>query len=66
MSRTRFSGIDILGITLGVLAILIVVGSIVVIAQGRMFDFRWDIPEGRGFWSGQEFSFGGCRARGKG
>jgi len=59
MSRTRFSPIDILGITLGVLAILVVVGSIVAIAQGRMFDLRWSIPEGRGFWNGQEFSFGG-------
>jgi hypothetical protein len=59
MTHTRFSAIDILGITLGVLAILIVVGSIVMIAQGRMFDFRWNIPEGRGFWNGQQYSFGG-------
>ncbi len=43
MNRTRRSPIDILGITLGVLAILIVIGSIVGIATGRMFDVRsWD------------------------
>jgi DUF4097 and DUF4098 domain-containing protein YvlB len=59
MTRTRFSAIDILGITLGVLAILIVVGSLVAIAQGRMFEFRWSIPEGQGFWNGQAFSIGG-------
>jgi len=51
MNRTRLSPIDILGITLGVIVILIVIGSVVVIAQGRMFDFRWSIPELRGSWA---------------
>jgi DUF4097 and DUF4098 domain-containing protein YvlB len=48
MNRTRLSPIDILGITLGVLAILIVIGSIVYIAQGRMFSAGF--PDMRGRW----------------
>lgn len=59
MSRTRLSPIDILGITLGVIVILIVIGSVVVIAQGRMFDFRWSIPELRGSWAPSQLSLGG-------
>ncbi len=59
MSRTRLSPIDILGITLGVIVILIVIGSVVVIAQGRMFDFRWSIPELRGSWARPQASIGG-------
>jgi DUF4097 and DUF4098 domain-containing protein YvlB len=58
MNRTRFSPFDILGITLGALVILIVIGSVVMIAQGRMFDFRWSLPEGRSWWDGGELSFG--------
>jgi len=55
MSRTRRSGTDILGITLGVIVILIVVGSIVTIARGRFVDTYgafaglqapWDSKEG--------------------
>ena len=60
MARTKFSAIDILGISLGVLSILIVIGSIVTIAQGRMFDFHWDMMDNRGFWNGQSFSYGGA------
>jgi hypothetical protein len=41
MSRTRLGAIDILGITLGVIVILIVIGSVVTIARGRMVDARW-------------------------
>jgi len=59
MNRTRLSPIDILGITLGVIVILIVIGSVVVIAQGRMFDFRWSIPELRGSWANPQLSIGG-------
>ena len=50
MNRTRRSPIDIIGITLGVLVILIVIGSIVYIAQGRMFTAGWSFPEMRGRW----------------
>lgn len=59
MNRTRLSPIDVLGITLGVIAIMIVMGSIITIAQGRMFDARWSMFDGRGAWNGREFSFGG-------
>src|SRR5208337_3531808 len=65
MNRTRLSAIDILGITLGVIVILIVIGSVVTIARGRMFDVRWsffghDIPwKGGDFWDHTGgFSFG--------
>lgn len=51
MNRTRLSPIDILGITLGVIVILLLAGSIVFIAQNRMHGSRW--------WSGEEFSIGG-------
>jgi DUF4097 and DUF4098 domain-containing protein YvlB len=40
MSRTRNSFVDTLGITLGVIVILVVIGSVVTIARGRMFDAR--------------------------
>jgi DUF4097 and DUF4098 domain-containing protein YvlB len=50
MNRTRLSPIDVVGITLGVLVILIVIGSIVYIAQGRMFTAGWSFPEVRGHW----------------
>lgn len=58
MRRTRLSPIDILGITLGVIVILVLAGSIVFIAQNRMHSFRWGIP-GTGWWNGGEFSIGG-------
>jgi hypothetical protein len=58
MSRTRNSAIDTLGITLGVLAILIVVGSIVTIARGRMFDMQWSFLGRHAPWNGGDFSFG--------
>jgi DUF4097 and DUF4098 domain-containing protein YvlB len=57
MNRTRLSPIDILGVTLGVIVLLVVIGSIVAIAQGRMMmggmgpDWRaWSGPAWRG-WS---------------
>ena len=50
MNRTRRSPIDVVGITLGVLVILIVIGSIVYIAQGRMFGPGWWFPAARGHW----------------
>jgi hypothetical protein len=62
MSRTRLSGIDILGITLGAIVMLIVVGSIVTIARGRLLN-----PQGvfQGFhgapwdWKEEDFAAGG-------
>jgi hypothetical protein len=57
MSRTRLSAIDILGITLGVITILIVVGSVVTIARGRMFDARSFLGTGAP-WRAGNFSFG--------
>ena len=50
MNRTRRSPIDVVGITLGVLAILIVIGSIVYIAQGRMFTEGWSFPSVHQRW----------------
>ena len=48
MNRTRRSPIDILGITLGVVVILVVVGSIALIARGRTPGFQWnDLGMGR-------------------
>jgi DUF4097 and DUF4098 domain-containing protein YvlB len=60
MNRTRLSPIDILGITLGVLAVLVMVGSIVAIVQGRMFwggaepdwNWKWDVNGWQGQWHG--------------
>jgi Putative adhesin len=57
MSRTRLSPIDILGITLGAITILIVAGSVVTIARGRMFDARSFLGAG-GPWNARNFSFG--------
>ncbi len=59
MNRTRLSPTDILGITLGVIVILIVIGSVVGITQGRMFDTRWSIPDFRGAWGNMRPSIGG-------
>jgi hypothetical protein len=56
MSRTRLSPIDILGITLGVIVILIVIGSVVTIARGRMFDARGAILGFNGPWGAGKFS----------
>ncbi len=58
MNRTKLSPIDILGITLGVIVILVLAGSIVFIAQNRMHSFRWGMP-GMGWWNGGEFTIGG-------
>jgi hypothetical protein len=59
MNRTRLSPIELLGITLGVLVILIVIGSVVMLVQGRMFDVRWHIPEMRGSWEDRKLFLGG-------
>ncbi len=59
MKRTRLSSIDILGITLGALVILLVVGSVVAIARGQMFNFRGNLTEG--WWGDTEFPVGGLR-----
>ena len=59
MKRTRFSPIDIVGITIGIIVILLLAGSIVFIAQNRMHSFRWSLPEMRGWWNGEEFSIDG-------
>jgi DUF4097 and DUF4098 domain-containing protein YvlB len=58
MSRTRLSPIDILGITLGVIVILIVIGSVVTIARGRMFNAQWSFVGRNAPWNGGDFSFG--------
>ena len=59
MSRTRLSGIDVLGITLGVIAILLVVGSIVTIARGGMGpDGRSAFAGFRGPWDWKSEDFG--------
>jgi DUF4097 and DUF4098 domain-containing protein YvlB len=50
MNRTKRSPIDVVGITLGVLVILIVIGSIVYIAQGRMFTAGWSFPDVHPRW----------------
>jgi hypothetical protein len=52
MSRTKLSPIDILGITLGVIVMLIVLGSIVTIARGRMFNAQAAFMGIRGPWQG--------------
>lgn len=59
MNRSRLGPIDIVGITLGVLVILIVAGSIVFIATSRMHRLGGPAWEFRGMWDGGEFSFGG-------
>jgi len=59
MNRTRLSPTDILGITLGVIVILIVIGSVVAITQGRMFDIRWSMPDLRGPWGSIQHPMGG-------
>jgi hypothetical protein len=58
MSRTRSSAIDILGISLGVIAIMVVVGSIVTIARGRMFDRQLSFLGRHGPWNDGDSSFG--------
>jgi hypothetical protein len=58
MSRTRLSGIDILGITLGVIVMLIVVGSIVTIARGRMVDAQSAFNGFHGPWDWKQEDFG--------
>jgi hypothetical protein len=58
MSRTRLSSIDVVGISLGVLVTLIVVGSAVAIARGQLFDVRFNLLEGRGFFANMSFPIG--------
>jgi DUF4097 and DUF4098 domain-containing protein YvlB len=59
MNRTRLSSIDILGITLGVIVALIVVGSIIFIARGQIFDVRIrDFGDSR-WWERGSFSISG-------
>jgi hypothetical protein len=50
---------DIVGITLGVVVILIVAGSVVFLARNRMHGPRWPLPAMRGWWNGKEIPFGG-------
>jgi hypothetical protein len=52
MDRNRLTPIDILGITLGVIVTLVVIGSIVTIARGRMFDPRATFMGLRVPWTG--------------
>jgi len=59
MSRTRLSGVDIAGITLGVIVVLVVIGSIVTIARGGMAaDGRWAFSGFRGPWDWKTEDFG--------
>lgn len=58
MSRTRLSGIDILGITLGVIVALIVLGSIVTIARGGMMSAQSAFNRLHGPWDWKEEDFG--------
>ena len=58
MDRKKLGPIDIVGITLGVIVILLLAGSIVFIAQNRMHSLRWSVPEVRGWWNGGETAFG--------
>jgi DUF4097 and DUF4098 domain-containing protein YvlB len=62
MKRTSLSPIDILGITLGVLAALLVIGSIATIISSRMFTSGWSVSEGRAFWNETVTSGGAVRA----
>jgi hypothetical protein len=50
MSRTSHSPTDVLGISLGVLVILMAIGSFIGIVQGRMFTGGFHFPQGRMFW----------------
>jgi len=63
MSRTRLSSVDVLGITLGVIAIVLVVGSVVAISHNRMWNAGWSFSEGRGWFESGGFSFGGAAVR---
>ncbi len=70
MKRKRSSPIDVVGITLGVLASLLVVGSVVGIARGRVVSARFSRPE-VWWWGAQppwereggEPAFGGAESR---
>jgi DUF4097 and DUF4098 domain-containing protein YvlB len=63
MSRTRLSSVDILGITLGVIVILMVIGSVVVIGRERMWNAGWSFSDGRGWFENGGFTFGGNAER---
>jgi DUF4097 and DUF4098 domain-containing protein YvlB len=51
MSRSRLGPLDILGITLGVIVILVVLGSIVTIARGSLFGPPATFLGSRGPWN---------------
>ena len=62
MSRTRLSGVDILGITLGVIAILVVLRSLVTISRAGMgAGSHWNLSgiHGPWNWKSQDFGPGG-------
>ncbi|HUI70525.1 MAG TPA: DUF4097 family beta strand repeat-containing protein [Spirochaetia bacterium] len=61
MSRTRVSGVDIAGIALGIVVIAIVIGSVVLLARGRLFSFQWAGPDPKQFWHDRPFQHGGLR-----
>jgi len=53
MSRRKLSPVDIAGITLGVIAMLVVAGSIVGIARQMPFRHEWKGAEMGDFWEGK-------------
>jgi hypothetical protein len=57
MSRTRLSPIDIVGITLGTIVIIVVIGSIALLARNHGFFTRWNGP-GFKFWTERPFQHG--------
>jgi DUF4097 and DUF4098 domain-containing protein YvlB len=60
MKRTSLSPIDVLGITLGTIVILVLLGSIVGIVRGRMFNAGYSFSQGRAWWGDGAFSVGGA------
>ncbi len=52
MNRTRLSPLDILGITLGVIVILVVIGSVVAISRGQLFNAPAGVVNGESWWDG--------------
>ena len=61
MNRTRLSPADILGITLGVIVILVVIGSVIGITRGRINQVGWSMPDFRGPWANPQASGGPFR-----
>jgi DUF4097 and DUF4098 domain-containing protein YvlB len=60
MKRTSLSPMDILGITLGTIVILVVLGSIVGIVRGGMFNAGYSFSQGRAWWGNGGFTVGGA------